>query len=175
MDDKDVLQMLEKYKKNDLEIEKNYQIKKVKLEKEYKKQQRDNKFKLFNYLYQKEEEAKKKFENFRQIRNELFGNDEDEQIAELNNIANETRPTFENDNNSQGIQLREGTEINGMKKANINEEREEREEIEENEEKEEKERKEEKDKFEGEDEFKEKKELQMTNKKRYRPFKDDNN
>ena len=93
-------------------------------------------------------------------------------MTEINNMAKETKATFENDNNSLVIQLREGTEINGMKKTKINEEREEKEEKEGKKEKEEKEGKEEKDEFEDEDEFEEKKkkELQMTNKKRQRPF-----
>ena len=176
MDDKDILQMLEKYEKKKLEIgsnynikkeelEKNYNIKKEELAKEHKMLQIDNKFKLLNYLSRKEEEIKKKLEGIRQIRNALFEDDEDEGMRELNNMAKENKATFENDNNSQGIQLREGTEINGMKKTNINEE------------KEEKEGKKKKGEFEEEEEFeeKERKELQMTNKKRDRPFKEVNN
>ena len=128
MYDKDILQMLEKYEEKKLEIRSNYNIKKEKLAKEYKKQQLGNKFQLLNFLSLKEEEAKKKLEDIRQIRNVLFEDDEDEGMTELNNMAKETKATFENDNNSQGIQLREGTEINGMKKTNINEEKEEKEE-----------------------------------------------
>ena len=159
MDDKDILQMLEKYEEKKLEIISNYNIKKEELAREYKKQQLDNKFKLLNFLSLKEEETKKKLECIRQIRNVLFEDDEDEGMTELNNMAKETKATFENDNNSQGIQLREGTEINGMKKTNINEE------------KEEKDGKKKKGEFEEEEEFeeKERKEIQMTNKKRDRP------
>ena len=124
MNDKDILQMLENYKKKELEIETNYNIKKAELdikkaeldikkeelEKEHKTQQIDNKFKFLNVLSQKIEEAKKKYEDLIQVKNALFGNDENEIMKEMK----ETKETFENDINSQGIQLREGTEINGM-------------------------------------------------------------
>ena len=67
MNDKDVLLILEKYEKKELETESNYNIKKAELdikkeelEKEYKKQQIENKFELLNILSQKIEETKKK-------------------------------------------------------------------------------------------------------------------
>lgn len=155
MDDREVLQMLEKYEKKELEIARDYNIKKEELEKEYKKRQIDNKFELLNFLSQKQEETKKKYETISQIRKILFGYDENEGMKELNNMAKETKATFENDNNNQDIQLRERTENNKMKKINPSEA------------KKEKEGKEGKE----EDEFeeKEKKELKMNSKKRNRP------
>jgi hypothetical protein len=156
MDDKDILEKLEKYEKKELEIDSNYNIKKEELEKEYKKQHIDNKYELLNFLSQKQEEAKKRYEVISLIRNALFRNDENEGMKEFNNMAKETNAIFENDNINQGIQLRE-TEINGMKKTNF---------IEEIEGKEAKEGKEEEDEIES----KEKKDLQMNNKKRNRPF-----
>ena len=121
MDDREVLQMLEKYEKKELEIARDYNIKKEELEKEYKKRQIDNKFELLNFLSQKQEETKKKYETISQIRNILFGYDENEGMKELNNMAKETKATFENDNNNQDIQLRERTENNKMKKINPSE------------------------------------------------------
>ena len=112
MDDKDILQMLEKYEKEKLEKGSNYNIKKEELEKEYKKQQINIKFKLLNFLLQKEEEAKNKLQCIRQLA--LFGNDENEGMKELNDLSKDSKATFENDINSQVIQLREGTGINGM-------------------------------------------------------------
>ena len=156
MDDKDILEKLEKYEKKELEIDSNYNIKKEELEKEYKKQHIDNKYELLNFLSQKQEEAKKRYEAISLIRNALFRNDENEGMKEFNNMAKETNANFENDNINQGIQLRE-TEINGMKKTKF---------IEEIEGKEGKEGKEEEDEIES----KEKKDLQMNNKKRNRPF-----
>ena len=165
MIDKDILKMLEKYKKKELEMQSDYNIKKEKLEKEHKikeeelekehkKQQIDNKFQLLNFISQKQEEAKNRYEALSQIRNALFGNDGNEGLKELIYMARKIKATFENDNNNQGIQLREGTEINEKKKSNFIEE------------KSEKERKEEDNEFEE----KEKKETQMKNKKRERPF-----
>jgi len=63
MNDKDVLLILEKYEKKELETESNYNIKKEELEKEYKKQQIENKFELLNILSQKIEETKKNMTN----------------------------------------------------------------------------------------------------------------
>ena len=124
MDDKDILQMLEEYEKEKLEIGSNYNIKKAELEKEYKKQQINIKYKLLNFLSQKEEEAKNKLKCIRQLRNALFENDDDEGMKELNDLSKDSKATFENVINSQEIQLREGIGINGMKKININEEKE---------------------------------------------------
>ena len=166
MNDKDIFRMLEKYKKKELEIESNYNIKKEELEKEHRTQQIDNKFKFLNVLSQKIEEAKTKYEALIELKNALFGNDENEIMKEM---IKETKETVENDINSQGIHLREETEINGMiNTTNFIEGKEQEDESEGKEGKEQKEEKEEKGK-------KEKKDLKMTNKKKNRSLEKDNN
>ena len=102
--------MLEEYEKEKLEIGSNYNIKneelmkeynikKEELEKEYKSQKINIKYKFLNFLLQKEEVAKNKFECIRQLRNALFGNDENEGMKELNNLPKDSKATLENDIN----------------------------------------------------------------------------
>lgn len=173
MNDKDVLLILEKYEKKELETESNYNIKKAELdikkeelEKEYKKQQIENKFELLNILSQKIEETKKKYDELIQVRNALYGNDENEIMKE---ISKEKKETFENSNNRQGIHLREHIDTNGMiKTTDFAEEKEGKEGKDKEDESEEKEGKEQEDES-------EKKELKMISKKKKRTKERDNN
>lgn len=173
MNDKDVLLILEKYEKKELETESNYNIKKAELdikkeelEKEYKKQQIENKFELLNILSQKIEETKKKYDELIQVRNALYGNDENEIMKEM---SKEKKETFENSNNRQGIHLREHIDTNGMiKTTDFAEEKEGKEGKDQEDESEEKEGKEQEDES-------EKKELKMISKKKKRTKERDNN
>ena len=94
------------------------------MEKEYKKQQINSGFTIPNFLLQKEEEAKNKFKWIRQLRKAIFGN---KRMKELNNMEKEAISIFENDNNSQGMKIKERTSINGIEKTIIIEEKEEKE------------------------------------------------
>ena len=144
-----------------MEIERNYNIKKEMLEKDYKNQKKNNRIQLLNSLFKKEEEIKNKVEGLKnqlegisQIRNILSENEDKKGIQEFKDMFNESQVnSVHND-----IHLREKNDIqiqenNGMKQS----EKEETEEIEPK-----------------KNEF-EKKDYQMTDRKRKRSHSDNNN
>ena len=91
MNDREILKMLDKYEKKEIELEKEHQKQQKehqkqqkehqKQQKEYEKQrleherqQLDNNFKLLDFLFQKEDEKAKELEAMRQLRNTLYEN-----------------------------------------------------------------------------------------------------
>ena len=129
MADYELINILDKYQENEVEIERKYNIKKEELEKDYKNQKKNNRIQLLNSLFKKEEDLKSKFEDLKnhleginQIRNILGENEDNEGIQE-----NESQSNMGNND----IHLREEEDIqikenNGLKQSGI----EEREEIE---------------------------------------------
>ena len=59
MVDYELINILNKYLEKEMEIEKNYNIKKEALEKDYKNQKKNNRIQLLNSLFKKEMEIKK--------------------------------------------------------------------------------------------------------------------
>ena len=81
------------YKKNGLEIEEFYQIKKEELENDLKKQKNELKKQLIYSISKKEEKLRRKMEGLRQIRN-IFETDDKEGMKELEIMLKETEKNF---------------------------------------------------------------------------------
>ena len=62
MADYELINILDNYLEKEMEIERNYNIKKETLEKDYKNQKKNNRIQLLNSLFKKEEEIKNKVE-----------------------------------------------------------------------------------------------------------------
>ena len=161
MVDYELINILNKYLEKEMEIEKNYNIKKEALEKDYKNQKKNNRIQLLNSLFKKEEEIKNKEEGLKnqlegisQIRNILSENEDKKGIQEFKDMFNESQVNSVHTD----IHLREKNDIqiqenNGMKQS----EKDETEEIEPK-----------------KNEF-EKKDYQLTDRKRKRSHSDNNN
>ena len=132
MADYELINILDEFHKKELEIERFYIIKKEELEKDYKNQKENNRTKLLNSLFTKEEELKNKIEGLQnhleglkrdleginQIRNILSENEDKKGIHEFKDMLNENQVNLVHN----VIHLREGNDIqiqenNGMKQS----------------------------------------------------------
>ena len=161
MADNELIDIICKYQEKEMEIERNYNIKKEALEKDYQNQKQNNRIQLLNSLFKKEESLHKDLEGIKRIRNILNENEDKKGIQELKDMLNESQVNLVHND----ILLREEKDIqiqenNGMKPSK----KEESEEIEDI------------DKGPKNNEFeKKKKDYPMTDRKRKRPPQDNNN
>lgn len=132
MADYELINILDEFHKKELEIERFYIIKKEELEKDYKNQKENNRTKLLNSLFTKEEELKNKVEGLQnhleglkrdleginQIRNILSENEDKKEIQEFKDMLNKSQVNIVHND----IHLGEGNDIqiqenNGMKQS----------------------------------------------------------